>query len=373
MEYLKYLVSFFLPVCVAYFLYTGPHTILSALLWTLPLWTLILTDWLSPKINLEGHKTNIHHGFYDAILYTLTFLQFLIISLLLFYAHQLQWETLPEITSSLVNLLVMRILVGTTSGSSAIIVAHELIHRPKLHQRILGRLILYTVCYEHFIIAHLRGHHHDVATTKDITTARLNESFETYWKRVTKGHFKYAWSFESNRLGLAQKPFYHYKMLANSVLQGVMIEFVLVMFILIVFGWVATFIFLYQALSAVRLLETIDYYQHWGLEKGRSKNILAWVNQSWVTKYALLGLSNHIEHHQNATSYYYQIPYSNLGPKMPYGYFVTNLWVKLNNASYQRVSRERLRHYFLEKEVQNNSQTGLIEAGKGASLPRSTH
>lgn len=350
MDHLKYLSSFFFPVCVAWFLYTGPHDAADALAWTIPLWTLVLIDWLSPKINPDKQKTMVADWFYDVIIYGLTFLQFLIISLMLIYASQLQWETASEIAESLVNLIVMRILVGTTSGSSAIIVAHELLHRPRSHQRVLGRLLLYTVCYEHFVIAHMHGHHHNVATPEDITTARLDESFEAYWKRVTIGHFKYAWHYELQRLGLTKPTEISYKIFANSVLQGVMVEVAMLILILFVFGWAAAFIFIYQAYSGVRLLETINYYQHWGLENGKSENIVAWANQSLVTEYALVGLSNHIAHHQNATYPFYQLPYSNVGPKMPYGYFATNLWVKLNNASYRRVSKEKLKEFYRSQD-----------------------
>ncbi|MCK5356435.1 MAG: fatty acid desaturase, partial [Methyloprofundus sp.] len=119
----------------------------------------------------------------------------------------------------------------------------------------------------------------------------------------------------------------------------------LVILILVNFGWAAAFIFLYQALAGVRLLETINYYQHWGLEQGRAGKTLAWVNQSSLTEYALVGLANHIGHHQNAGKSYQEIPYSDQGPRMPYGYFVTNLWVKLNNDSYRRVSACVLKSY----------------------------
>jgi len=215
MDHLKYLLSLFFPCCVAWFLYTGPHEILVAIAWTIPLWLLILFDWLSPKFNIEKKNSIISSYYYDAVLYVLASLQFLIISLLLIYASQLQWESASDITTSLVNLVVMRIMVGTSSGSSAIIVAHELIHRPKYHLRILGRLLLYTVCYEHFVIAHLGGHHLRVATPEDIATARLDESFDSYWKRVTVAHFKYAWNSELRRLGLRPTAGFPLKMLAN--------------------------------------------------------------------------------------------------------------------------------------------------------------
>lgn len=264
---------------------------------------------------------------------------------MLIYASQLQWDSTDEIVTSIVNLTVLRILVGTTSGSSAIIVAHELVHRPQLHLRFLGRLILYTVCYEHFAIAHIRGHHQSVATPEDIATARLGENFKEYWKRVVIGHFKYAWHSEMQRLGMTKTSVFHYKILANSVLQGLMVELTLIIVILLTFGWAATFIFLYQALAGIRLLETINYYQHWGLEQGKAGNTIAWVNQSSFTQYALVGLSNHIGHHQNPTIPFYEIPFTNQGPKMPYGYFVTNLLVKLNNNSYKQISTSLVKNY----------------------------
>lgn len=344
-SYLKYLSCFFFPGCVIWFLYTGPHDSMGALAWTIPLWSLIVVDWLSPKIRPGRTKRLVSNWYYDAILYALTFIQFLIISLLVIYASQLQWDSGDQIVTSIVNLIVLRILVGTTSGSSAIIVAHELIHRKQLHMRILGRLLLYTVCYEHFVIAHMRGHHLSVATPEDIATARPDENFNTYWKRVDVGHFKYAWNSELQRLRLTKTPVYHYKMIANSVLQGLMVESVLVLLILFSFGWAAAIVFLYQAFSGVRLLETINYYQHWGLVQGKGKDTLAWVNQSSLTEYALVGLSNHIGHHQNSATSFHQTPYLEQGPKMPYGYFVTNLWVKLGNDSYRRVSTRILKDY----------------------------
>lgn len=351
-HYLKYLSSFFFPVCVVWFLASGPHTAGTALVWTLPLWLLVAVDWFSPKIDPERRQQILADGYYDAILYLLAFLQFLIIGLLLVTASQLHWQSMPATATSIVNLIVMRILVGTTSGSSAIIVAHELIHRRPRHLRVLGRLLLYTVCYEHFVIAHLRGHHRRVATPEDIATARLGESFDAYWRRVYVEQFKYAWNSELQRLGLTHSPWHSRKMFGNTVLRGLLMEIMLVLLFLAFFGWAAAIIFLYQALSGVRLLETINYYQHWGLEHGKAGNVLAWVNQSGFSHYALIGLANHIGHHRRAATAFQKLPQLQQGPKMPYGYFVTNLWVKLHNSSYRRISERQLLKY-----LKNSSQT----------------
>lgn len=355
-DHLKYLSSFIFPICVVGFLITAPHDVSSALAWTIPLWLLIVVDWLGPKIKPDRKIHIVSSWYYDGILYVLSLFQFLIIGLLIIDASELQWQTTNDIVASIVNLIVMRILVGTTSGSSAFIVAHELMHRPTRLQRILSRLLLYSVCYDHFALAHLRGHHQRVATPEDITTASIGESFKDYWRRVYIDHFKYAWNSEIQRLGITGNPVFQYRILANKVLRGVIIEIIWVITILLFFGWAAAFIFLYQALSGIRLLETINYYQHWGLQTGKSQNVLAWVNQSSFTEYALIGLSNHIGHHQNARMAFYEIPFLEQGPKMTYGYFVTNLWVKLHNMSYRKASEAILKQFEKTSNMQEPEQ-----------------
>lgn len=342
---MKYLFSFVFPLCVLMFLYTGPHSIAGALLWTFPLWLLCLADYVSPKLQHDSHDVMRHSVVYDAMLLMLALIQFINIALLVVYAAQLQWQSPADAVNAIVNLIVLRILVGTSSGSSAIIVAHELIHRRQRVMRLLGHGLLYTVCYDHFVIAHLYGHHQQVATPDDIVTARLGESFENYWKRVVPGNFRYAWQYETKRLGLAGNRPWGGRYLQHRVLRGIVIEVLLVLAILIQYGWTAAFIFLYQALAAVRLLETINYFQHWGLAHRRAGQGMAWVNRSWLTQYALVGLSKHIGHHQHAMKTFTETPYLEQGPVMPHGYFVTNLWVKWHNRSYRRVSSRLLSAY----------------------------
>lgn len=342
---MKYLFSFIFPLCVLLFLVNGPHDIATALLWTMPLWLLCLADLFSPQLKPGDDYALKRHGLFDVMLILLTLIQFINMVLLLVYAAQLQWNTLDNAVVTVVNLIVLRILVGTSSGSSAIIVAHELIHRRRPAFRRLGHLLLYTVCYDHFVIAHLHGHHQQVATPDDIATARRGESFTDYWKRVTRENFCYAWRYENRRLNIADHNPLNRHWLRHGVLQGLVIEVSLVTSIVFFFGWTAAFIFLYQALAAVRLLETINYFQHWGLNHRPDRQELAWVSRSWLTQYALVGLSKHIGHHRYAGKTFPETPYLEEGPVMPYGYFATNLWVKWHNASYRKVSERLISDY----------------------------
>ncbi|MGZ8185078.1 MAG: fatty acid desaturase [Methylobacter sp.] len=340
---LSHLLPFILPVSVFFFLISGPHGVGEALAWTIPFWIVLLADWLCPEVKTQQHR--LKNGFYDGILYGLAFLQLANVVLMLGYVSQLEWNSSGTVIIGLANLVAVRFLVGTSSGTSGIVVAHELIHRPQWHMQLLGRLLLCSVCYEHFVITHKRGHHLSTGMPQDIAMAHLGESFHDYWKRIYRGHLRYAWRSEQDRLGLFQNPFGSLKTIHNQVLHGLLVELILVVSITVFFGWIAAFMFLYQAFAAVRILETVNYFQHWGLEDGRYGHSYGWVNNSWLTRYTLIGLSHHIGHHQNEKKHFYEIAYSDQGPKMPYGYFIMNLWVKLNNASYQKMAIRELQQY----------------------------
>lgn len=340
---ISHLLSFILPVSTCLFLLSGPHELQAALAWTIPFWFVLLADWRGPKIK-HSPDTGLSDRYYDGLLYGLSLLQLGNVALMLNFISKLQWNSYQDITTGLVNLILLRFMVGTSSGTSGIVVAHELIHRSQWPTQQLGRLLLCSVCYEHFVITHKRGHHLSLGMPDDISTARLGESFDDYWKRVYIGYFSYAWCSELSRLGIRHRPF-QLKLLNNQVFQGLALELVFLMLILTVFGWLAAFMFLYQALAAVRILETVNYFQHWGLQEGRFGKSFGWVTDSFMTRYALIGLSNHIGHHENETRHFHEIAYSDQGPKLPYGYFVMNLWVKLNNASFQRMAMSELKHF----------------------------
>jgi alkane 1-monooxygenase len=340
-SHFKHLLCFILPIGSLMFLSTGLHSITSALAWTIPFWLILLADWLSPNFKTESIPKH-SQKFYDGILYALTLLQLANIILMLNYVCQLRWESYNDIIISLVNLVVIRFLVGTSSGTSGIVVAHELIHRPQFSWQLLGRLLLCTVCYEHFVVAHKRGHHLNLSMPDDIATAKLGESFKDYWRRVYLGYLHYAWRSEEDRLTLSQN---QHRLIDNQVFQGLLIELALLMLIIAYFGWLAAFMFIYQAIAAVRILETVNYFQHWGLENGQFGKTYGWVSHSSLSRYALIGLPHHIGHHENENKHFHEIAYSEQGPSLPYGYFVMNLWVKLGNTSYQKMAVRELQNF----------------------------
>lgn len=340
---LSYLTSFILPVTSLGFLTTGPHSITEALLWTLPFCCVLLLDWKGPayRPHREAHLSN---RCYVALLYALAIVQFINIALLLHTVSLMHWDSQATIITNLVNLVVIRFVIGASSGT-AIVLAHELIHRPQRHLQVLSGLVLCSVCYEHFRIAHIRGHHSSITSLDDIATARLGENFNAYWRRAYPGHFRYAWQSELTRLAVTDAPWRVSALARNRVFKGLLFEMCLLLFIIALFDWLAALVFLYQAYVAIRINEAINYVQHWGLQEGHYGNSYGWVCHSWITLYSLIGLSNHIGHHRDENQPFYAIAYSDQGPTMPYGYFVMNLWSKLDNASYQKMAVAELERF----------------------------
>src|SRR5262249_55982876 len=164
------------------------------------------------------------------------------------------------------DFLIAHIVVGASSGYS-IITAHELIHRKGAWDQRLGRALLVTVLYEHFYTEHLRGHHLRVATAEDPATARFGETFPQFYRRTVPAQFRSAWRLEKKRLGDESMSNLDPRILRSRVLQGVLAEWGLATLIGLSAGWVAFLAFVLQGWLASRLLEVVNYFEHWGLER----------------------------------------------------------------------------------------------------------
>lgn len=249
----------------------------------------------------------------------------------------MDWATI------LANLFAIKVIVGTSSSFSGIVVAHELIHRTDRLNQTLGRLLLSLECYEHFSTEHIRGHHQNFGSLADPATARLGESFEDFWKRTVPAQFKNAWKLENERLGLGETFSINAHFMYHRVAQGIVLEVVLVGSILVFFGVAGLIAFAVQATAAVRKLEAVNYIEHWGLSRASERRTgLSWDTDSWFTLNAIVGLSRHSDHHRCAGRPYHQLRYRLESPKLPYGYFATVFLSVFFNRKFQTLVRGEL-------------------------------
>ena len=87
-----------------------------------------------------------------------------------------------------------------SGGILAINVDHELIHRNNRLERMLGGVLLASVCYGVFKVEHVRGHHLRVATADDPATARRGESAYGFVLRSIAGTHRH-WHLETRSAG----------------------------------------------------------------------------------------------------------------------------------------------------------------------------
>jgi alkane 1-monooxygenase len=224
-------------------------------------------------------------------------------------------------------------------------VAHELVHRSEPHRYHLGRLLLVTVLYDHFAIEHVRGHHARVGTPEDPATARFGETALQFLRRTIPAQFRSAWRLEKRRLGDENMRWNDPRMIRNRMLHGLVIEWGIAFAILAWLGAGAFAIYLLQAALAVRLLEAVNYFEHYGLTRTsrRVKTMDSWDTDSWFTLYTLVGLSRHADHHAHASRPYQQLRHFDDSPKLRYGYFGTVSWLIFANSSFRRAMEEELR------------------------------
>ncbi|HEV8320736.1 MAG TPA: fatty acid desaturase, partial [Myxococcota bacterium] len=99
------------------------------------------------------------------------------------------------------------------------------------------------------------------------------------------------------------------------------------------------------AFTAVGLLESVNYFEHWGLARpaGPVRAVDSWDSDGWFTLYSLVGLSRHADHHADATRPYPALRPRADSPKLPTGYYGMVAMAQLRNAHFQRLMTAELR------------------------------
>lgn len=332
----RHLLSLSFPLNTLLFVSTGPHRWWVALLFVVPVFYSVRLDRKS-RAEERAPVASMPAWPFNALLFTLAGLQFVNMALLVrMYSTQTLWS---------IDTLAMLFAVGSTSGYSAIVVAHELIHRTSWWQRQIGRLLLCTTMYEHFATEHVYGHHVRIGTPADPATARFGESFKHFYLRTVPAQFKSAWRLEAKRLGDEHMKPWDIRLLRSRVVQGLVVEWGIALAILYYVSVSAFFAYLLQALWATRALEVVNYFEHWGLTRStkRVQPMHSWDTHSAFTYYSLTGLSRHADHHAFASRPYQQLRTWQGSPKLPRGYLAMFPLVLGRNPRFQRLATAELR------------------------------
>lgn len=252
---------------------------------------------------------------FDLLLYAIVPLQYLVLFVFLQDIDDPSLQTWEKVG----RIMVM----GLSCGTFGINVGHELGHRSTWYEQAMAKALLLTSLYTHFFIEHNRGHHKHVATASDPSSAPYRVSLYRFWIRSISGVYRDAWKIANASNKKAKQPWWR-----NEMLQLQLLSLVFIACIYFIFGLVATASFLVAALIGVLLLETVNYIEHYGLQRKQTstnsyERAMPW--HSWnsnhvIGRMVLFELSRHSDHHYLASRKYQVLRHHEDAPQLPTGY-----------------------------------------------------
>lgn len=239
-------------------------------------------------------------GFLKWILRLYVPLQMLLLAIGLVVASRSEWTVVLGLAYG----------VGFLTGAQGITFAHELGHGRNKADRVLAWLLMTSVNYPQFMVEHYRGHHVRAATHDDPASARYGESLWRFLPRTVIGSTINAWRFD-RRAPLICATLFNVAFIAVLAALG---------------EWRALVFWLVQSAFAVWLLETVNYIEHYGLQRrvedGKREPFgidHAWNADHVMSNSMLANLQRHSDHHMHAWK-----PCAQLeplpGPQLPTGY-----------------------------------------------------
>lgn len=185
--------------------------------------------------------------------------------------------------------------------------AHELYHKRSLLPRTLGRYAQLCQFDPMRDIAHVVGHHIDVATVDDGDTAARGTTlyqflFKAVWEQTV-------WDVRTEcdaqeKRGRSRWSIHHRiwrALCAQVVFQGA---------VYLIAGWAAIAVTLGAMLLTRVWAESFNYFQHYGLVRVPGSTIgrrHLWNHLRWFSRVLSFDITNHADHHLNSYQRYYQL------------------------------------------------------------------
>jgi len=278
---------------------------------------------------------------YDWWLYIIVPLQY---AALVFFLFSLQdeglttWEKWGRIVA-----------MGLLCGAFGINVGHELGHRRFLYERNLAKALLLTSLYMHFYIEHNKGHHKNVSTKEDPSSARKWEPIYLFYFRTVIFGFFSAWKIAADDQKRKGNPILHF---SNQMIQFQLLQIIFMAAIYFFFGKDITLFFMASACIGFLLLETVNYIEHYGLQRKKTAEGYerampehSWNSSHILGRLMLFELSRHSDHHYLASRKYQVLRHHEDAPQMPTGYpgmmilsLIPPLWFSVMHKRMERFS-----------------------------------
>lgn len=318
MKKYKYILTYITPAMIVISLFQRGWGTYTAIIFSFILVPLIELFFKPDVANIsideeDEYKTAL---FYDVVLYSMLPIHLFIMAV---YLYQLTFSHL-----AMYEKIGMTTAFGISCGVLGINVAHELGHRTREYERTMAKILLWTTQYLHFFIEHNQGHHKNVSTDEDAASAKKGQNvFFFHFQSIIGGYFS-AWNIENESLRRKNIATYSLK---NRMICYHIAQLILIGLIVFFYGWAAMLYYILAVNIGIRLLETTNYIQHYGLRRAETSQGHERVQpaHSWNSNYPfgrilLFELSRHSDHHMIATKKYQLLKHIEHSPEMPTGY-----------------------------------------------------
>ena len=258
-----------------------------------------------------------HNRLYDWMLYLVVPLQYLALGIFLYQVSFVSYSG--------IDLAGKTMAMGLLCGVMGINVGHELGHRVNRWEQRAAKALLLTSLYMHFFIEHNKGHHKRVATPEDPSSARYNEWLYGFYFRSIGQGLASAWHIALKECRRKGHPVFSMR---NELVQYLVVQLSFLILIYFLFGGMALLLFLAAAVQGILLLETVNYIEHYGLQRRelmpgkweRTRPQHSWNSNHVIGRVILFELSRHSDHHFLASRKYQVLRHHHGAPQMPTGY-----------------------------------------------------
>ncbi len=294
------------------------------------------------NLNVAEEEVAKSDKIYDLLLYLVVPLQYLALSRFLYgmiYDDLTTIEIAGRITA-----------MGILCGVFGINVAHELGHRVNKFEQGLAKALLLTSLYMHFFTEHNKGHHKRVATPEDPSSARFGEPVYLFYFRTIIFSYISAWHIANDEMRKKGNSVFSLK---NEMVQFTFTQLAFLCLIFFLTSWLVTLYFITAAFIGILLLETVNYIEHYGLQRkatdeGKYERAMpehSWNSDHIVGRLMLFELSRHSDHHYMASRKYQILRHHNNSPQMPTGYpgmillsLIPPVWFYVMNKRVRNIS-----------------------------------
>lgn len=254
--------------------------------------------------------------FYDLVLY-------IMVPLHLFVMYRFL-VSISDPTLAYADIIARIFMMGTILGVVGINVGHELGHKTKNPvKQFLAQVLLTTSIQNHFVPYHNGGHHKDIGTPEDLTSAEKGDNFYLFAVKSQIGGYFKTWKLEAKRLKAQGK-----NSNFNPMFIYTLLPILLFICIFSFFGLYVTGCYFIAAIYGIAILEAQNYFAHYGLRRkvlpnGRYERVNArhsWNSDHIIGRVLLFELTRHSDHHHMGGKPYQILESKDESPMLPYGY-----------------------------------------------------